>query len=144
MTEGDREGEDVSGGNCVDGEEGSRGRERLARRVKGARKSGGERGWRVPRQRFCSSTRETETSAVRAGERGGLRVKKRKIESFSASRENDSRRTNEKGSTMTAKRAHSPRRFDLSVLESLKRGRRGIITIYIRTYVCNGTTFRAI
>lgn len=140
MTEGDREGEDVSGGNCVDGEEGSRGRERLARRVKGARKSGGERGWRVPRQRFCSSTRETETSAVRAGERGGERER----ESFSTSRENDSRRTNEKGSTMTAKRAHSPRRFDLSVLESLKRGRRGIITIYIRTYVCNGTTFRAI
>lgn len=140
MTEGDREGEDVSGGNCVDGEEGSRGRERLARRVKGARKSGGERGWRVPRQRFCSSTRETETSAVRAGERGGERER----ESFSTSRENDSRRTNEKGSTMTAKQAHPPRRFDLSVLESLKRGRRGIITIYIRTYVCNGTTFRAI
>lgn len=143
MTEEDREGEDVSGGNCVDdvdGEEGSRGRERLARRVKGARKSGGERGWRVPRQRFCSSTRETETSAVRAGERGGERER----ESFSTSRENDSRRTNEKGSTMTAKRAHPPRRFDLSVLESLKRGRRGIITIYIRTYVCNGTTFRAI
>lgn len=77
MTEGDREGEDVSGGNCVDGEEGSRGRERLARRVKGARKSGGERGWRVPRQRFCSSTRETETSAVRAGERGGERERER-------------------------------------------------------------------
>lgn len=50
--------------------------------VKGARKSGGERGWRVPRQRFCSSTRETETSAVRAGERG-VRVKKRERERVS-------------------------------------------------------------
>lgn len=46
--------------------------------------------------------------------------KERERES-AASRENDSRRTNEKGSTMTAKRAHPPRRFDLSVLESLKR-----------------------
>lgn len=73
-----------------------------------------ERGWRVPRQRFCSSARETETFAVRAGE--GERERE-----SAASRENDSRRTNEKGSTMTAKRAHPPRRFDLSVLESLKR-----------------------
>ena len=84
--------------------------------------------------------------------RGACRRKRRRErerESFSTSRENDSRRTNEKGSTMTAKRAHPPRRFDLSVLESLKRGRRGItVTVYIRTYVptsvCNGTTFRAI
>lgn len=121
--------------------------------VKGARKSGGERGWRVPRQRFCSSTRETETSAVRAGERG-VRVKKRERESFSVSRENDSRRTNEKGSTMTAKRAHPPRRFDLSVLESLKRGTRvsfgrdvRITSVYIRIYIyiptsaCNRALF---
>lgn len=92
-----------------------------------------ERGWRVPRQRFCSSARETETFAVRAGE--GERERE-----SAASRENDSRRTNEKGSTMTAKRAHPPRRFDLSVLESLKRrlsfGRDVRITnIYIYIYI---------
>lgn len=67
--------------------------------------------------------------------------RERERESFSASRENDSRRTNEKGSTMTAKRAHPPRRFDLSVLESLKRGTRvsfgrdvRITSVYIRIY----------
>lgn len=75
-------------------------------------------------------------------EKEEVRVKKRERESFSASRENDSRRTNEKGSTMTAKRAHPPRRFDLSVLESLKRGTRvsfgrdvRITSVYIRIYI---------
>lgn len=122
----------------------------MARRVKGLERAvaseGGEcRGSvsaRVPGKRRrprCVPEKEEDFALRRERER----------ESFSASRENDSRRTNEKGSTMTAKRAHPPRRFDLSVLESLKRGRRGItVTVYIRTYVptsvCNGTTFRAI
>lgn len=87
-------------------------------------------------------------------EKEEVRVKKRERESFSASRENDSRRTNEKGSTMTAKRAHPPRRFDLSVLESLKRGTRvsfgrdvRITSVYIRIYIyiptsaCNRALF---
>lgn len=52
MTRREKEKESVSGGNRADGGEGSRVRERLV--GEGGSK---ERGWRVPRQRFCSSAR---------------------------------------------------------------------------------------